>query len=82
MVEKGLTDNEIDKYFEFNDRCNFESMTRKWRKEHPDETNKEREQEFREEYTPSEPKKIMRAYEIAAKQRTKNDPPSQDNLFQ
>jgi len=52
---------EAIRYLEYNDRCNWESITRQWRFDHPEEDkNMARAEEMRKEYSIHETAKKLK----------------------
>lgn len=80
MRLQGLSTIESTQYLALNRRCNFESMTRKWRKEHPEETDQETAEEYRREFSPNPCAKIMSEHDklVGIAKQYNNSP---DSLF-
>lgn len=72
MATKGLTIEEINAYITLNDKCNFEGMVRKWRKEAPEEEkNREMETHYIKENSPND--EISGAHKVAHDLRMKQE---------
>ena len=80
MLAHGLTEDEAFKYLEFHERCNFESIVRKWR-DYADSEQKDYEAEahYRKTYSPNEA--IKDCYEIARQNRIKQQGLQANTLF-